>query len=104
MIRKIIYLNTLVFIFFSLNSSAQEWIKKMQDPSVNFYDVQKSFNEYWKKEERKEKFKNLFSRRMKTEKENEGYMMYKRWEAYVEPRVYPSGDRKLIEAGNIEIE
>ena len=80
--------------------NAQEWVTKMQDPSVNFYDVQQSFNNYWKKEERKEKFKTFFSLRKQTEKENDGYMLYKRWEAYTEPRVYPSGDRSLIQQGN----
>ena len=26
---------------------AQIWIDKMQDPSENFYEVQRGFNEYW---------------------------------------------------------
>lgn len=68
----------------------------MNDPSVNFYDVQSSFNKFWKKEERKEKFKHFFTPGKKSEEENEGLILYKRWENYVEPRVYPSGDRSLL--------
>ena len=103
MLRKLSFLS-LIIVFSFYKSSAQDWVKKMQDPTVNFYDVQKSFNAYWKKEERKEKFKNFFTKKKKTEEENEGYMMYKRWEAYIEPRVFPSGDRTLIETGNQEIQ
>jgi photosystem II stability/assembly factor-like uncharacterized protein len=49
----------------------------------NFYDIQKKFNEYWKD---------------KTPSENEdenqeegGYQQFRRWEAFMKPRVYPSG-------------
>jgi PKD repeat protein/photosystem II stability/assembly factor-like uncharacterized protein len=103
MLRKLF---PLIFctLFLSQHSFAQDWVKKMQDPSVNFYDVQKSFRKYWEKEERKEKFKSFFTFRNHTEQENEGYVMYKRWENYVEPRVFPSGDRTLINNGGKELE
>jgi PKD repeat protein len=99
MLRKLLSI-ILITVVLPSNSYAQDWVKKMQDPTVNFYDVQQSFNDYWKKEEQKEKFKSFFTFRNKTEKENEGYVMYKRWEQYIEPRVFPSGDRSLIHAGN----
>ena len=83
---------------------AQDWVKKMNDPSVNFYDVQRSFNKYWKKEERKQRFTDFFRIGNKTEEENEGLILYKRWEAFVEPRVYPSGDRGLLMNNAIELE
>lgn len=102
MLRKLIALLTFVFMFSSVSFS-QDWVKKMQDPNVNFYDVQQSFNNYWKKEEKKEKFKSFFSFSNNSEKENEGYMMYKRWEQYMEPRVYPSGDRSLLNNGSEEL-
>lgn len=103
MLRKSITLFAFAFCLPSISFS-QDWVKKLQDPSVNFYDVQKSFNDYWKKEEKKEKFKSFFTFRNKTEKENEGYVMYKRWEQHIEPRVYPSGDRSLLKKGSEEIE
>ena len=90
-------------MFFTNTTIAQDWVKKMQDSTVNFYDVKKSFTKYWAKEERKEKFKSLFTFRKESEEENEGMMLYKRWENFVEPRIYPSGDRSVMEAGNSEI-
>lgn len=93
--RKVFLISFL--ILFSNSIFAQDWTKKMADPSINFYDVQTSFNTYWKKEERKEKFKSFFTFQKKTEQEeNEGFTMYKRWENFVEPRVFPSGDRSLL--------
>ena len=72
----------------SLICNAQDWAKKISDPSVNFYDVQSSFNAYWKKAERKEKFKAFFQLRPDTEKGGDGFKMYKRWEHFVEQRVF----------------
>lgn len=103
MLRKLFSL-LVVSPFLSLPSFSQDWVKKMQDPDVNFYDVQLSFNKYWEREEKKEKFKSFFTFRNKTEKENEGYVMYKRWEEHVGPRVYPSGDRNLITKGGEELQ
>lgn len=94
MLRKLLFL--FVFLFVTTAIHAQDWVNKMNDPSVNFYDVQSSFNKYWKKEERKEKFKNFFSFHNSSEEENEGLILYKRWEYFVAPRVYPSGDRSLL--------
>ncbi len=42
----------------------------------NFYDIQNSFNDYWKD---------------KPIERSKGYNPYKRWEYFMEPRVYPSG-------------
>src|ERR1035437_636850 len=103
MLRKSLLLLLLSVILSDSKAFAQDWVNKMKDPSVNFYDVQKSFDKYLKAEERKEKFKNFFSFGAKTEKENEGFIMYKRWENYVSPRVYPSGDRSLMQEGSIEL-
>ncbi|MGZ6555121.1 MAG: hypothetical protein ACXVDV_21245, partial [Bacteroidia bacterium] len=74
MLRKSLLLSSCILLTDLL--VGQDWVKKMQDPSVNFYDVQKSFNKYWSKEEKKEKFKSFFTFRNKTEEENEGYVMY----------------------------
>nr|MBA3972028.1 glycosyl hydrolase [Bacteroidota bacterium] len=103
MLRKLLPLLFITAVS-TQNISAQDWVKKMQDPTVNFYDVQTSFNKFWAREEKKEKFKSFFTFRKSTEKENEGYVMYKRWENFVEPRVYPSGDRSQLNKGNQELE
>jgi len=57
---------------------AQNWVEGMQDQSVNFYTVQKQFNEYWEG---------------KTIEKGVGHKQFKRWEYFMEPRVYPSGVR-----------
>ncbi len=63
---------------FPAASSAQNWVEMMQDPNVNFYEVQRSFNEYWQGKD------------LATAK---GWKQFKRWEYFMEPRVYPTGKR-----------
>lgn len=85
---------TFLFIVFAISAFAQKadylklsyqdleehpyWIEMMQDHSVNFYDVQKAFNIYFKDR--------------KTGK-GSGWKQFKRWEYYMESRVYPGGNR-----------
>jgi len=59
----------------------KDWRELMQDPNANFYDVQKAANAYWETHDKEEK--------------GNGYKPYKRWEAFMEPRVYPSGNMYL---------
>ena len=63
------------------NSEGKDWRELMQDPNANFYDVQKAANAYWATHDIEEK--------------GSGYKPYKRWEAFMEPRVYPSGNMYL---------
>ena len=46
--KKSLFLIAMVFAFggFVTSSKAQDWVKMMQDPKANFYDVQKTFNQY----------------------------------------------------------
>lgn len=50
----------------------------MQDHDVNFYEVQEAFNEHWDG---------------KGYERGKGYKQYKRWEYFMEQRVYPHGTR-----------
>lgn len=73
------YLLMIPFLFFSFISSevnAQEWVRKMQSPDANFYEVQKSFYEYWDGKE--------------VTKGN-GWKQFKRWEHFMAPRVDETG-------------
>jgi len=70
----------LLLLAFSKASYSQEYVEMMRDPNVNFYDVQASFNAYWA------------DRPMEKGK---GYKAFRRWEAYMEPRVYPTGNMTL---------
>ncbi len=64
-------------LLFSIISKGQSWVEMMSDTNANFYDIQKSFNTYWEGK--------------KIEK-GKGYKQFKRWEQFMAPRVYPSGN------------
>jgi photosystem II stability/assembly factor-like uncharacterized protein len=93
----------LVFVTCAHINYAQDWVKKIQDPTINFYDVQKSYNKFTKQKEKKEKLKKLFIFGKNEEKEDEGYF-YKRWENFTYQRVYPSGNRSLLRNNALESE
>lgn len=59
----------------------QDWREMMQDPNANFYDIKKAADAYWSTHDKDEK--------------GCGYKPYKRWEAFMEPRVYPTGNMYL---------
>jgi PKD repeat protein len=120
--KLILFSLPLILVILVKTGYSQTWVEKMQDPSVNFYDVQKSFNEYYKdseKEHRREekreqdKFVKQLAKQTKSgvmpikgqillrgEKEEEelagGWEVFKRWESYMTPRLYPSGDRSVM--------
>ena len=55
------------------------WVDMMQDPSVNFYDVQRAFNIYWEGRE---------------VTKGSGFKPFKRWEYMMqESRIFPDGER-----------
>lgn len=54
----------------------------MQKSDGNFYEIQSDFEQYWSTRDRDEKGK--------------GYKAFKRWENFVERRVFPSGDLSLL--------
>lgn len=118
MSRKTVITFAILLLFvlsFSGKLSAQPWMKspylktKRGDTAsvLNFYTIQKAFNAYYKKkqkEERKEerereerKKEKTFNTRETAEEEAEDGEIekFKRWEWFMEPRVYPSGDITL---------
>lgn len=58
--------------------AAQQWVDLMMDPDVNVHQVQDAFEEYWGD---------------KTYEKGKGWKQFKRWEWFMEPRTYPSGER-----------
>jgi len=66
----------LIFLLVPQFLFSQNWIDKMQNPSQNFYDVQKEFNSYWEN---------------KTIEKGKGWKQFKRWENFMEQRVFPDG-------------
>src|SRR6201988_771271 len=107
------FLSQLAFTLFLtcilVNAQAQRRSKfNFIDPAENFYDTQKRMNKHFKKyqreieHEQKEKSEGKGKVGAEEEQELAGYELYKRWEYYVEPRVYPSGDKTLISRANEE--
>ncbi|MFL5764886.1 MAG: PKD domain-containing protein [Bacteroidia bacterium] len=121
--KKLPLLAVIVFLMSAGTVFSQNtWVEKMQDPNINFYDVQKSFNQYYKYKEaehRREERREQEERAKKMAKtktpavpvkggslllpgENEeeelagGWEIFKRWESYMAPRLYPSGDRSVM--------
>lgn len=70
-----------LFIFcFTISLPAQKWVSMMQDTTANFYDIVAEFEQYWKG---------------RGYERGHGYNAFRRWQAFVEPRVYPSGNMKF---------
>lgn len=84
------FLFVLTLIFLQSTYHSQEWTEIVHDKNANFYDIQKAFNDYWDLHDKNEK--------------SRGYKAFKRWEYFVEPRVYPSGNLALLSknAANFE--
>jgi len=78
---KHFFLTVAVFIFFGFALQAQPWMEeipaeKLNNESYTFYDVQTAFNKYWEGKEIER---------------GKGWKQFKRWEYFMEPRVFPSG-------------
>lgn len=69
----------LSFAILAFVSKGQEWAKHITKANPNFYDIQKAFNEYYKNH-------------MPSWEADDDYKAFKRWEYFMEPRVYPSGE------------
>ncbi len=54
------------------------WVEMMQNPDINFFEVQRAFNTYWKDREITK---------------GSGFKPFKRWEYMMEQRVSPNGTR-----------
>ena len=91
---KNFYLFTFCFSLATCLGFAQPWTQAPWFPvekkiDYNFYDLQKAFNAYWQEKQKDEYFK----KESEEDEENaeEGMEHFKRWEYFMEPRVYPSG-------------
>lgn len=94
---------TVVLLLLLVSRAGAQHFKFLNDPAVkNFYDIQKSEGAALKKKygKRLKPATALKKRSHKDEREEEEenenpYIHYKRWEYYMAPRVYPSGDITL---------
>jgi photosystem II stability/assembly factor-like uncharacterized protein len=81
--KRIYLFLVLIFGLSVLSAQAQNWDELLTDPDANFYDIQAKFNTYWEGKDFTEKGK--------------GWKPFKRWEWFVEQRVYPSGDMRQMD-------
>ena len=73
--KRILTLAITIFLTSTI-SQAQEYVRLMENQDVSFYDIQQSFNDYWDN---------------KSYEKGKGWKQFKRWEWFMEPRVYPTG-------------
>ena len=73
---KILYKLIFPLFLFSYTSAQHLWVEGMYNSDINFYQTQKAFNEYWEN---------------RTIEKGKGWKQFKRWESFMEPRVYPDG-------------
>ncbi len=103
--KKIFFLASGIIIFGSVRAQDNDsWIQLWQTPGTNFYTIKNAFDSAWAsreiemQQERNQKYLTSHSRERherETEKLDGTYFQYKRWENFMEARVYPSGDLSL---------
>ncbi len=84
--RKVVYIIILAYFGLSFDTEAQEYLNLMQGKKADFYTIRKAAEEYFDS---------------KGKGRTSGYKQYKRWEWFMEERVYPSGDISLVNSGNL---
>lgn len=72
---------------------AQDWVKLMQDPTANFYDVQRAFNKY-----HADYKANYRAANGADPAKVPGEKIYKRWEWFMQSRVDANGNRPAPDA------
>jgi len=98
-LRKIIFLLFANCSYFILQAQSGKF--DLSNTNENFYQTQKRLNKHFKKHlreierEKKEKREGKMQVGGEEEQELAGYELFKRWENYMEPRVYPTGDKTL---------
>ncbi len=105
--KKIVFFFIVFYIFSTVWVNGQPWmqppylhITSQADSSKlnNFYEIQKAFQKYEKDQlaiEKSKEEKDSSNEEGEEEGPFPGYTQYKRWEWFMEPRVYPSGDITL---------
>ena len=71
-----------LFLISSFSVLCQVHWEDLRDEGANFYDIQQAFEEEWEGRE---------------VQRGQGFNLYKRWEYFMEPRCYPSGDINIAE-------
>ena len=84
--------------------NAQQWLDNIRTGNRNFYSIQKSFYKYHDSIETVKKDKRDPDEKEEDEEEDEGeFSKFKRWEWFMQPRVFPSGDRRCLRHGGFAL-
>jgi photosystem II stability/assembly factor-like uncharacterized protein len=75
------YLLSALLLCLTLITNAQDWMRDMRDPRVNFYTVQKEFNAWWSANGKQL----LTNTGYKPGERDEPWQLYKRWERKMMP-------------------
>ncbi len=98
---------TVLLLFIVSDTAAQPWMQanyykaQRKEPGTNlanFYDIQKAFELYENAQDEikeREPLKDIANTGQGEEEGFAGYAQFKRWENYMAPRVFPSGDVTL---------
>ena len=85
------YFYLLLILLYFPNAKAQNWLKDMYDPHVNFYNVQQEFNDWWAINKNE-----ILRDSAKGEGEHgEAWRIYKRWEHDVAPMMMARQGNRL---------
>jgi photosystem II stability/assembly factor-like uncharacterized protein len=91
--KRITFLIIAILFAFTTSLFAQDWVKLMQDPTINFFEVQKAFQQYEKN------YREQYRAKNGAEPEKiPGYKQFKRWEWFMAPRVSETGERPAPDA------
>jgi PKD repeat protein len=107
--KKRIFFTVLSLVLLSFKSAvSQSWREMMEDPGVNFYTVQSAFESYWSDSSKavyvevpnsaaNSKFASPGAHAPTLlKKKLPGWKAFKRWEDFMRPRLYPTGDRSVM--------
>ncbi|HWY97659.1 MAG TPA: hypothetical protein VNY36_01125, partial [Bacteroidia bacterium] len=71
----------------------QEWVRMMNDPNVNVHDVQDAFYKWYALHKGEHATDKSDIKNSRSDAEEDGYALFKRWEHYMIPRALPNGER-----------
>ena len=90
-----------ILLLAASSANAQRWLNELpqkDDPNLSFYDYKRAFESYYEKNPVNLQLDRISTSvifkgisEIKDRTEIEEFKMYKRWEWFTEPRVYPSG-------------
>lgn len=95
------------FFLDGISQTTPTWVEMMEDGNANFYDIQLDFETYWENVHQQKVSQAVedhnagiisdddYNKILNRKYRRPGWKQFKRWENYMAPRVYPTGDLSL---------